>query len=55
MRPRRRRSKITPKQFLIYAVVVIGSLILLGILFWIFKPFSYIDSTAGTMYRYTVY
>ena len=54
MRPERRKSKIKPRQVLIYAIIIVGTLILLGLFFWIFKPFGNIDKTYG-YYRYVVY
>ena len=56
MRPERRRSKISRKQILIYVIIVVGTLILLGLLFWIFKPFSEIEDMNGIyVYHYKVY
>lgn len=49
MRPQRRRSKLTWKQILIYIIIVVGSLLLLGLLFWLFKPFGKYD---GPIYGY---
>ena len=55
MRPERRKSKIKPRQVLIYAIIIVGTLILLGLFFWIFKPFGGDINKSYGYYRYVVY
>ena len=56
MRPERRRmTKTRRRQVFIFIIIVIGTLLLLGLFFWLFKPFggSYDGPIYG--YRYAYY
>ena len=47
-------KKYSKKEKLGVIIAVVGALLLLGLFFWLTKPFSEIDKMTG-IYRYKVY